>query len=922
MSKFLRRLSWLLHRRQKEAELHEELQFHLDEEVEEHQEEGVSIEQAKWAARRDLGNITLLQEDTRATWGWTILDQLVQDARYALRTMGSNRLFTFIAVVSLGLGIGANTAIYSFMDALLLRTLPVPDPESLVTLNWHSKIYPRGEEQPAFVMHAMSGHTYEDPKSGVTAGIFPYPAFELLVKKGSMFSSVFGFRRAERLNLGVGGHADVANGEYVSGDYFRGLGLSPAAGRLIMPDDDRAGAPAVAVISLALSQQRFGSAANAAGKSVLVNNAPFTVIGVTPPEFFGVDPAAAPDIYLPMRTNLLLEADSYGGPAAMYLDQHYYWLQVMARLRPGVGIVQAQDALAVPFHQWVESTATNARERANLPELLITEGGGGLDTLRRRYSEPLYVLMTLVGLILTIGCANIANLLLARATVRRREMALRLSLGAARLRIVRQLLTESVLLALLGGVVGVLFAIWGIRFLSLLMADGNTHFTFQAELNWRVLGVAATLSILTGALFGLAPAIQSTRVDLIPALKEVRAGQSHSRIGLSLSRALVVSQIALSLLILVAAGLFVRTLANLQSVELGFNKENLLLFRLNARQAGHRDPEIASFYGELQRQFRAIPGVRSVSLSHAPLFVAGTGLPISVGSTETNGTRLLFVGPAFCTTMQIPLLIGREINERDRPGSPGVVVVSELFAKTNFRGDNPLGRHLTFGKNGTPFTPIDLEIVGVAKEARYGGLKYENPPVVYIPYYLRPAVYPLNQMTYELRTSGNPLVYVNTIREIVRRADARVPVTNLETQTAEIDETINQEITFAKLCTAFAVLALVIACVGLYGTMSYRVAGRTGEIGIRMALGARSGAVVWMVLGEVAALAGVGLAISVPIALGASKLIASFLFGITPNDPLALMLAIVILLAATFAAGYAPARRASRIDPMSALRHE
>ena len=902
MDGFFRRLLYYFRRRQFESELDEEMQHH-----------------ATLSGRPKFGNVTLLKEDSRAMWTWTFWEQLGQDLRYALRTIANNKAFTALAALSLALGIGANTAIYSFMDSILLRSLPVQNPESLAVLNWHSK--PRssskGGKGTTFVMHAMSGNTYGDSKSGTTAGIFPFPAFELLAKDDSSFSSVFAFYPAGRLNLAFKGQADIANGEYVSGDYFRGLDVPPASGRLLLRDDDRAGAPPVAVISFAFSQSHFGGTANITGQSILINNIPFTVAGVTPPEFFGTDPAAAPDVYLPMHANLLLNAYSFGG---QYLDQNYYWIQIMARLRSGVSLAQAQATLATPFHQWVESTATNDKERANLPELLVSEGAGGLDTLRRQYSKPLYFLLTLVGLILAIACANIANLLLARAAARRREIALRLSVGAGRFRVIRQLLTESVVLASLGGVLGVLFAIWGIRFLTLLLANGQSNFTLRADLNWHVLGAAAALSLLTGGLFGLAPAIQSTRVDVMPALKEIRSSQAHPRFRVNLSQMLIASQMALSLLILVSAGLFVRTLANLQSVELGFNRENLLLFQLNARQVGHLDPEIASFYGDLQRQFARIPGVRNVSLSHTPLINSGTGLPISIAGTETNGTRVLFVGPAFFTTMQIPMLLGRDFEERDRPDSPAVAIVSESFAKTNFGDENPLGQHVTLG--GRNITPVDMQIVGVSRDARYGGLKRDVPPVVYMPYHLQPGYYPLNQMTYELRTAGDPLAYVNSIREIVKRADSRVPVTNVETQVAEIDQTINQEITFAKLCTAFGLLALLIACVGLYGTMSYAVARRTAEIGIRMALGARQGGVVWMVLRQVFVLAIAGLAIGLPTALAASKFVESFLFGTKPDDPIAITVAVAVLVAAAVIAGYAPARRASKIDPMVALRHE
>jgi macrolide transport system ATP-binding/permease protein len=924
MRSFLRKLKWLTERRGREAELREELQFHLEEEADQRKAEGLAEDEARRAARRDLGNTTLLQEDTRATWGWTILEQLGQDLRYAFRTMAANRLFTFLAVSSLALGIGANTAIYSFMDAILMRSLPVPDPESLVVLNWHAKATGWRDS----VMQSMSGSTYGDPKSGVTAGIFPFPAFELFRKYDSVFSTVFAHFRswqAKNLNLTVKGQAGIATGECVSGDYFGGLRVPPAAGRLILPDDDRPGAPAVAVVSHAFSERRFGGAAYAAGQSVLINNLPFTVVGVTPPEFFGVDPAAAPDVYLPIHTNELLGAgNQFGFRPEAYLDGHYYWVQVMGRLRPGVSLAQAQAVLAPAFQQWVASTAANDRQRANLPVLVVTEGAGGLDSLRRTYSQPLYVLMTLVGLILALACANVANLLLARAAARSREIALRLSVGAGRVRIVRQLLTESVLLASLGGSLGILFAIGGIRFLTLLLANGRANFTLHADLNWHVLGVAAALSLLTGVLFGLAPALQATRVDVMPALKEARAGRPHAAHAfqrVSLSHLLVASQIAISLLMLVAAGLFVRTLSNLHSIELGFNREDVLLFRLDARKAGHKDPEIAAFYGDLRKRFSAIPGVRNASLSEDSLIEAGTELPLGVAGAPPNDANcILSVGPAFFATMQIPILAGRDIEERDRPGAPAVVVINEVFAKTSFGDRNPLGQHLTLRTGAGDRIERDMEIVGVSRNARYGGLTRDIPPVAYLPYnqgYPRP-----DQMVYALRTSGDPLRYVNSVREIVRQGDARVPVYQVRTQTADIDQTINQEITFAGLCSGFAILALVIACVGLYGTVSYNVARRTGEIGIRMALGAQRGRVVRMVLREVLVLAAVGLAIGMGAALGTSKFVASFLYRMKANDPLALTLAVMTLLGAALLAGYVPARKASRIDPMTALRHE
>ena len=908
---FFRKLWWWMQRRRKEDQLREELQFHLAEEADERQADGMPEDQARWAARRGLGNVTLLREDTRTLWSWTLVEQLAQDVRYGLRVMAANKTFSAMAILSLALGIGANTAIFSFMDAILRRSLPVPEPESLVILSWRT---------PQREMNGSNRHnnSFPDPNGGFVGGFFSYPAFEVLRKNDSMFSVVFGYQGAGDLNLTVRGQAELARTEYVSGDYFRGLGIPPAAGRLIGPDDDRAGAPGTAVISFALSQKRFGGPENAPGQSISINNLPFTVIGVAPPEFFGADPDVAPDVYVPMHANLLLGTRTY--TAATYLDPSYDWVVPMARLRPGVSAKQAQTEVSAQYSEWAR-TARKPRKANNFPTLLVREGSGGLDGLRRTYSKPLYVLLALVGLILCIACANIANLLLARAAARRREIALRLSLGAGRLRIIRQLLTESLLLAVLGGTLGVVFAVWGIRFLTLLLANGRENFTLRAELNWHVLLVVAGLSLLTGVLFGLAPALQSTRPDVVPALKEARTGEprGHWFRALGLRRLLIVSQIAFTLLILVAAGLFVRTLSNLSSIQLGFNRENLLTFQLNARQAGHDDAGIAAFYNDLRTQFSAIPGVRAASLSnHAVIGMGTSGTRVRVSGSGFEGSSILTIGPGFFATMQIPMLLGREIDERDRPGSPIAAVVNEAFVKKRFGDRNPLGQHLALE---AMCPKCDIEVVGVSANSLYGDLKGTPPPTVYLSF-AQNAWGPVQQMVYELRTEGNPLQYVKAVREIVQRADPGLPLSGVKSQGAWIDQTISQEIAFARLCSVFALLALVIASVGLYGSMSYNVARRTGEIGIRMALGAQGRRVLWMVLREVLLLAAVGLAISVPTALAASKLVESFLFGMKPNDPLALTGSVVILLGASILAGYLPARHASRIDPMIALRHD
>lgn len=921
MTSLFRRFIWWLRQRSKEAQLREELQFHLEQEARERREAGLPENEAVWAARRDLGNEAKLREDVRTLWTWRPLDELSQDLRFAFRTLFKTRAVAVFAILSLALGIGANTAIYSFMDAILLRSLPIADPDSLVVMSWRSKPFnfSKGEE---FVLRSIDGSTYRF-SGGIEARIFPFPAYERLQEVSApVLSSLFAHKATRRLNVMIHGEAELSDGHYVTGNFFGGVGVAPAVGRLIVADDDRPGAPGVAVVSHGYSERRFGSVVNAVGQQILINNVPFTVVGVAPPEFFGVDPAAAPSVYLPLRSELLFEP----GIAGKYQESNYYWLEMMGRLQPGVSMAQAQAVLTAPFAAWVATTAANDAQRANLPVLHIVEGAGGLDSLRRRYSRPLYVLLAMVGLILAIACANTANLLLARATVRRREIAVRLSVGAGRFRLIRQLLTESLVLASISGALGILIAIAGMRLLTVLLASGDPPFTLDVELNWRVLSITVLLSMLCGVLFGLAPAIQSTRPALVPALKESGDGQLLRRSGrwiprLSLQKAMVVGQISVLMLLLIAAGLFVQTVSNLHSVVLGFNQDNVLLFELNAPQAGRAPATVAAFYDDLRQRFAEIPGVRAVTLSHSSMLRAGRGHPVRVDSVMTEGTRFMQTGPGFFSTMQIPMLQGREIDERDTAGSMPVAVISDQFARTFMPNQNPVGRHITVGGSVGPLKPLDLEIVGVAATAKYGPLKSTIPPVVYVPYpQLPPAA--VQQMTYALRTDGDPLRHVNTIRQIVHSADSRVPVTNVVTQAADINRLINQEIVMARLGTTFAILALVIACVGLYGTMSYGVARRTREIGIRVALGARRGGVVWMVMREVMVLTAIGLAISIPLARGTSQFVASFLFDMKPNDPRAIVLALVTLVSAALLAGYGPARRASRIDPITALREE
>jgi predicted permease len=586
----------------------------------------------------------------------------------------------------------------------------------------------------------------------------------------------------------------------------------------------------------------------------------------------------------------------------------------------------AQAEVAARFHQFVLASAENDKERATLPWLWLEEGGSGVDSLRRQFSKPLFVLMTMVAFILIIACANIANLLLSHATARRREMAVRLSLGASQFRIVRQLLTESLMLAIPGGILGLGIAAFGIRFLIWLLAGGTDELNLHANLDWRILGLTLAVAFATGIFFGLAPAVAATRVDITPALKESRASVPHRRGRIvGLSQLLVVAQIALSLLLVLGAAIFVRTLANLHSVQIGFNTERLLTFRLDASQAGYKGAVLKTFYAHMDEKFRSLPGVRAGTVTDMPM-VAGSnsrtnvkvpGVPKREGRDGPN-TSHVSVGPTFFETMQHPILLGRPIDSRDVEGAPLAVVVNEVFAKKFFPGQNPIGRHFQLGNTGKH----DFTIVGLAKDARYSSLKQEIPPVVYFSLLQDVVKRPPTPMFFELRTMGNPMALAETVRKVVHDAAPLVPVTNVMTQKQRIDSTITPERTFADLCTAFAILALGIACVGLYGIMAYAVSRRTNEIGIRMALGAERQRIVWMVMREVLALTVVGLIIGLACAWTALSAIKSFVFGMKPADPLTILMAAAILLASLIGAGLAPAMRASHIDPMNALRHE
>ena len=916
MNPVFKRLAWWLQRRRKETELEEELRFHLEEDAAEREDAGESAAFARRSARLDFGNPAVVREDTRAAWGWSFIEQTAQDLRYGARTMRRTPAFTLLAAVSLALGIGANAAIFSFLDAVLLRPLPVRDPASLVRMTW------RAAESEA---HGISYHdsAFTDA-GGYTDGVFSYPAFELFRARHELFSSVFAYQSTGPIALSVQGQTEPGAGEYVSGDYFRGLGVVPAAGRLLDQADDRIGAPSVAVIGFSVFRGRFAALSDAIGQTLLINRKPFTIVGVAPREFFGTDPGASSDVYLPLHSNVLLDENPYDPAPRRYADASRAWLEIMARRQPGVSLAQAQASLAPGFQQLSDDVKANGHRWRQAPSLALTDGARGIDGVRRAYGTPLLLLSGLAALILALACVNIANLLLARGTGRARELAVRTSLGAARVRVVRQLLTESLLLAFLAGAVGIGVALWSQRAIAALVGDALDGAAMHARLDWRVLTLALGVSILTGVLFGLAPAVQATRAIAMPALKEARMGGSVSWRAMRTRRALLLFQVAITLVLLVSAGLFFRTLRNYQAIDLGFSSEHVVTLALRTRQAGLGDAGAIALSRALRARLAALPGVTSVTLSDlAPMGDGRAFTTITVpGRTSQRGSVVLNVGAGFFETMHLRLVRGRGIGERDdRPGAPPVAVVDETFARENFGDADPLGRSLQVPNDAPAVAGLRFEIVGLAANARLGRLTGDREPTVYFPFSFAPWG-PIDRMVFEVRTAGDPSALVDPVRAIVREINPNVPMVRISSQTALVNRLIGRQLLIARLCMAFGVLALAIAVIGVYGTVLYSVLGRRAEIGLRMALGARQRQVIGMVLREVLIVLGAGVLVGVPASLVVSKLAGSLLFEVRGGDPMTLAVAVGLLLSAALIAGFVPARAASRIDPKTALRAE
>lgn len=841
---------------------------------------------------------------------------MLRDLRHAVRVLLQAKGWTAVVVLSLALGIGANAALFSAVNGLLLRTIPVKDPDSLVRL----RFYGRNQMSNNSSDYGFNGKTRSGENIRSTVS---YPMYQAYRENNRTMQDLAACAPAGRVNVVVDGHADIADAFISTGNFYQLLGITAAVGRTIVPDDDRPSAPPAAVISHRFWRTRFGSDPNIVGRSILANNVPLTIVGVLSPEYTGIQRTTgdAPDIAVAMA----LEPQFQNGPSRLPVATTW-WLQVIGRLKPGVTPAQVEANLATVFQNTAragmesylaalppESRARSTNQnRTAVPHFMADSGQRGIYDVNTNDLRAVTILTVVVALVLLIVCANVANLLLSRATARQKEISVRLSLGATRARLVRQLLTESLLLAAIGGVIGMLVGYWGGQLLP--GAPGQA-----ATLDWRVALFLVLITGTTGIVFGIAPALRATRLNVSSALKETSRSVSGSRN--ILSKVLLVVQVAVSIVLLVGAGLFLRTLANLRQVDVGFNANNLVLFRVNATLNRYEPARQQALHAQLDERLSAVSGVTSVAWSN-PALLSG-----SVNSTNfvvqghaynrenINSINRLVVSPHFFETMQMKLLTGRAFTPRDDASAPPVAIVNEAAVKQYFaRNENPIG--MRFGSD--PESAGKIEIIGVLKDTKYDSVRDDVPPTMYVPYTQNPQ----GSFVFEVRTAGDPMSAVGAIREAVRQVDPNLPMQDVSTQMEQVEKRFVQEKLFAQAYALFGGLALLLAAVGLFGLMSYSVARRTNEIGIRMALGAQRGDVVRMVIGESMSLVGIGVVIGVATALAAGRLVSTFLYGLAPTDPITMAAALATMIAVSAFAGYVPAHRAARVDPIVALHYE
>lgn len=917
--------------RTQQHELDDELRFHLEKQIESNILSGMSPEEARRQALITFGGVQQTRESVREVRWSHFASVLLQDARYAWRLLRKSPGFACIALFTLAIGIGMNTAIFSLIDAVLLRALPVQNPEELVLVSSHAR------HRPKTHMHWAYGYCRQQRTETDSYGCsLSLPWFKT-VQEANLFSGLAGFAGTDNISLSGNGPATIINSaQLVSGDFFKTLGVRAQIGRTILPEDDSAQASPAVVLSYGYWQSAFGGSRDAVGRTIRLDGVPFTIAGVAEKDFDGLVPGNRPDLYLPLSARPRLTPrwtpDQQDGGA--------WWLAFVARLKPGVPREQAEAALTLLFRNQTEHGSKPIFQAADEPKIALLPAQQALDGERSTTMEPLWVLMMAVGLVLLIACANIGGLLLSRATARTREIAVRLTLGARRRRLVSQLLMESLLLSVLGGGLALVIGRWGSRLLITFAGSVDKPLTFTPHLDGRVLAFTFGVSILTALLFGLAPIVRSLRVDLTPALKSGSSaleGFSGRRRWYTMGNVLVMAQITLALVALASAGLLVRTLRNLKGVDLGFDANNVLVFSLNPSLAGYKPTEVEGLYRDLQERFAALPGVRSVSYSWTSLLGQSewdTDFHPPGTPDSTHADSYVFpIGPNFLQVMRLPLKAGRDFNSADfaiqaqrvalppgkdpDPKSPPLpAIVNETFARRFFAGTNPMGQHIedALPEDTTKPRGPGWVVVGIAGDAKYDSLRADIGPTMYIPW--------VGNGAFSIRASSDPKQLIPAIRDVVNRRDSNLALFRIASESEQIERQVFVEHMVAQLSTFFAVLALVLACAGIYGLLSYEVTRRTREIGIRMAIGAQQNNVIAMIVKHGLALALVGAAIGIVASLGATRLLGSLLYGVHAGDPTTLVIVGVVLLLFALAACYLPARRATRVDPLVALRYE
>ena len=869
----------------RDDDLEREIRSHLESEIEELKDRGLSADDAQSAANRQFGNVAQVKEQLREMRRWVFLDQLKQDAAYAWRGMRRNPGFALAAVISLALGIGANTAIFTLVNAMMLRALPVPNPQELVQLTL-SRLGPAPVES------------------------FPYPIVQALADHREIFSHLCGFTSSAKLVVGWGDSAEGVGGAWVTGEYYPTLGIQPEAGRLIAPSDDQRGAVPVAVITDGFWQRKFARDPRTVGQAVLIEGKPVTIIGVTPPGFIGATVGDTAEITIPIGAIPQIHPD-WG----YVTNAGTWWLRILARPQPGMSIRQVKARVDVAWRampQIIPANSPGARSRVAKAAVNVVAGGTGGSNLRQQFREPLLVLMAITGLLLLISCANVANLLLARATVRRREIGVRMAIGAGRARVIRQLLTESVFLSLAGAAAGVAMAWAGSQGLVGLLSVGRpVAIMLDVTPDLHVLAFTAGAALFTGILFGLAPAFQGTAAGPAAALRDKINGL-RSRVA----PMLVTVQLSLTLSLLIGAGLFAETLRNLETVDTGFRTNGVFLFNADGMHSGYHGIEAAAFYDKLLDEVERLPGVESAGFSTMTPLAGGIvsyAMTVNGVAKSPEDTRFNSVSRRYFETMGTPLVLGREFDAHDNATSLPVAIVNQEFAAKYLHG-SPIGQRLRVGTE-----PTEYEIVGVVRNSIYETLRNPAPPTVFVPVIQRAAGW-LGVM-FEVRGRGSLAQIAATIRRAVQPVLPGAPVV-VRTLNSLAEISLVRERLMATLAASFGVLGLTLAVVGLYGLLAYTVTRRTSEIGVRMALGATQDRVLWMVIRDALVLLGAGVAIGLPAAWAASRSVSSMLFGLKPTDPWTAIAAMAVLTLAGLLAGLPPAWRASRVDPMTALRYE